>query len=204
MATVEQLDREIAQKDEELLPLTKAAEAAQERCLERFAAALGPMMSQYARRSAADEADVTEALRTSGRLSGLKSIVRSLESESRELVEKCLRSSGPWTHVDPEAHRWSIAFPSTPVTGPGKLSSGWRDSLTCLARPLASALKTHGYQRASFYLTNMEWPPDVLEALRAYGDSTERFMRVWNERGELRRDRAKVAAENAWDSVEGD
>ena len=77
-------------------------------------------------------------------------------------------------------------------------------SLTCLARPLASALKTHGYQRAPFNLTYVEWPPDVLEALRAYGDSAEPVMRVWKARDELRRDRAKVAAENAWDSVEGD
>jgi hypothetical protein len=210
MPSVEQFDSEIAEKDQEFVPLAEAADAALERCLDRFAAALAPKIVEYARRSVIAEPDVTEDLSATGRLDALKKAITSLEKGSRELVEKCFRSAQPWVHLHPPAYSpWDQDHAFTPrVMGSAGAEantrvldpSSWKKPLNCLSSPITAVFKTYGYKRAAWDMTFVEWPADVWEALADYDAVSRKFMTIWKERARLQSERAALAAANAWDT----
>jgi hypothetical protein len=210
MPSVEQLDSEIAEKDRDLVPLAAAADAAQERCLERFGVALAPMIAEHARRIVVGEPDVTEGLKDTSRLEALKEAVRSLEEGSRELVEKCCRSATPWIHLHPTAYsKWdqdqaftprvAINASSEPKSGALHVSS-WAGPLGCLPGPINALFKSYGYKRSAWFLTHIEWPAEVWETLVDYDAVSREFMTLWEERARLQSERAALAAANAWDT----
>jgi hypothetical protein len=209
MASVEEFDTQIAEKDRDVAALTEAAEAAQQRCLDRFGAAFSAKIAEQARHTVAAEPALTQDLEDSGRLKLLKGAVQSLQSQSRQLVEQCLRGAKTWVHLQPAQHQgrhFDHVF-QPERKGPnstGSLYMAWRDPMKCLAGHLERVFTKYGYTSRYFRLDAALWPTDVWEALGDYATCAQSLMRAWIDRSDLQKERAKLSAQNAWDRLGSD
>lgn len=202
MPTIDELDARIAEKDQELIPLASAAGGAQDRCLERFATELGIKVEAHAKAVAERNPNVTATLQDAGRLMELRVAVRSLAADSKNQVEKCLRSAGPWVHLHPERPGYfDFEFTNHAGNRHDQLPSGWDEALKCLSRPLDTLLAKSGYPHAEVRLTHAEWPANVWEALALYAQKGRELMGVQVARQELQRERDRLAAANAWEGA---
>lgn len=202
MATVEELDTQISQREQELGPLAQSAEAAQDRCLERFADALAAITSEHARKAVIADPSTTQELIATGRLATLKAAVADQVNGSGEQVETCLRSAEVWIHRHPEkaSSTWDFNFkPYNRASDSALHHDGWSAALRCLSQPLSQLFARHGYGQ-TFYLGHVAWPPEVWEALGLYSTSARAYMSVRKEINDLQAQRATVMAANAWDS----
>jgi hypothetical protein len=202
MPTIEELDALIAEKDQELIPLTSAAGSAQDRCLERIAEELAVKIEAHAKGVAERHPSATATLQDERRLTELRVALRTLAAESKNQVETCLRSAEPWVHLHPERPRyWDQEFTNHVGNRHDQLPSGWSAALKCLSGPLDTLLANSGYPHEELRLTHAEWSADLWGALALYADDARALMTVRFARQELKRERDRLAAANAWESA---
>jgi len=202
VATVVELDLQIAEKENELAPLVQSASDAQEQCLQQFATALGPIIAAHARGTVVDGGVETERLQADGRLVRLRSEVQALDADA--IVRKCLVAAPVWTHLRLPMPASGMRGTFTPDTQepPGRLDYGWGDLLDCLSNPLEGLLQRYGYQHPYMHLRMRGWPEPLWDALSQYAEAAKPFVDVTRQLDALKTERAKLAAADAWDKTE--